>query len=40
MEGEEGRGEGQGPSRSGPESWTLDRTQGHLNQRIKPLPGD
>ena len=32
----EGRGEGQGPSRIGPASRTLDRTQGHLNQRIEP----
>ena len=32
VEGEEGRGEGQGPSRRGPASGTLDRTQGHLNQ--------
>ena len=36
VEGEEGRGEGQGPSRNGPASRTLDRTQGHLNQRIEP----
>ena len=33
VEGEEGRGEGQGPSRSGPASGTLDMTQGLLNQR-------
>ena len=31
VEGEEGRGEGQGPSRSGPASGTLDTTQELLN---------
>ena len=36
VEGEEGRGEGQGPSRSGPASGTLDTTQRLLNQRIEP----
>ena len=36
MEGEEGRGEGQGPFRSGPASGTLDRTRGLLNQRMEP----
>ncbi len=36
VEGEEGRGEGQGPSRSGPASRTLYRTQGSLNQRMEP----
>ena len=35
VEGEEGRGEGQGPSRSGPASGTLDMTQGLLNQRME-----
>ena len=35
VEGEDGRGEGQGPSRSGPASGTLDRTQGLLNQRME-----
>ena len=36
VEGEEGRSEGQGPSRSGPASRTLYRTQGSLNQRMEP----
>ena len=35
VEGEEGRGEGQGPSRNGLASRTLDRTQGLLNQRME-----
>ena len=35
VEGEDGRGEGQGPSRSGPASGTLGTTQGLLNQRME-----
>ena len=35
VEGEDGRGEGQGPSRSGPASGTLVLTQGLLNQRME-----
>ena len=35
VEGEDGRGEDQGPSRSGPASGTLGTTQGLLNQRME-----